>query len=149
MPFEGESFDLVVAYLSLIDIPDAKQAIAEMNRVLRPGGHLLIANLTSFFSASNPGGWRNGPDGTSYFVLDRYMGERSDWIGWGELRVLNWHRPLSTYMQLLLGTGLELRHFDEPMPHGGDPEQLHQCRRVPPFVLMDWQKPAPDAATAG
>jgi SAM-dependent methyltransferase len=141
LPFEDEAFDLVVAYLSLVDIADVKQSIAEMSRVLRPGGHLLIANLNSFYSASNPTGWRREADGTRSFQLDHYMDERSDWIGWGDLRVLNWHRPLCTYMSLLLGAGLHLRHFDEPLPHGGDPAQGDLFRRVPSFLIMDWEKP--------
>ena len=119
-----------------------------MNRVLRPGGHLLIANLNSFYSASNPTGWRSGPDGTQYFAIDHYMTERSDWIGWRDLRVLNWHRPLSTYMSLLLETGFQLRHFDEPLPHGGDAGQIELFRRVPSFVVMDWEKPPSPAAAA-
>jgi SAM-dependent methyltransferase len=143
LPFEDESFDLVVAYLSLVDIPDAGTAIEEINRVLRPSGHLLIANLNSFYSASNPAGWRSEADGTRRFVIDHYMAERSDWIGWGDLRVLNWHRPLSTYMSLLLGAGLQLRHFDEPLPHGGEAEQRDAVRRVPSFLIMDWEKPRP------
>src|ERR1700709_1789793 len=44
--FRDEAFDLVVSYLSLIDIPDVRAAVPEMARVLRPGGALLIANLT-------------------------------------------------------------------------------------------------------
>jgi SAM-dependent methyltransferase len=141
LPFEDKTFDLAVAYLSLIDIADAKAAIDEMNRVLRPGGHLLIANLNSFFSASNPTGWRKEADGTRQFLVDRYMGERADWVSWGGLRILNWHRPLSTYMSLLLGAGLQLRYFDEPLPHGDHPEQLDVFRRVPSFLVMDWEKP--------
>jgi len=43
-----------VAYLSLIDITDLRAAVSEMHRVLRPGGHLLIADHNGFFSASNP-----------------------------------------------------------------------------------------------
>ncbi len=46
LDFEDQSFDLVVSYLSLIDIPHLGVALAEMARVLRPGGSLLIANLT-------------------------------------------------------------------------------------------------------
>ena len=141
LPFEDRSFDLVVAYLSLIDIADVQAAITEMERVLRPGGHLLIANLNGFASASNPTGWRTEADGSRTFRLDNYSSERSDWIGWGNLRVLNWHRPLSTYMSLLLGAGLELRYFDEPLPHGGDPAQVALFHRVPGFLIMDWQKP--------
>lgn len=44
LPFGGGAFDLVVSYLSLIDIPGIAPAIAEMTRVLKPGGRLLIAN---------------------------------------------------------------------------------------------------------
>ena len=145
LDFPDASFGLVVSCLSLIDIEHADRAIAEMARVLRPGGHLLIANLTSFSTAANPNPWRPLADGTEGWVIDHYMDERSYWIGWGQLRVLNWHRPLSTYMSLLLDAGLELRHFDEPMPRGGsaaelDSSGLAASRRVPGFVVMDWQK---------
>ncbi|MDB5507371.1 MAG: methyltransferase [Devosia sp.] len=141
LPFEDQSFDLVVAYMSLIDIPDLAKAIGEMTRVLRSGGHLLIANLNSFYSASNPTGWREAEDGTNSFLIDHYLEERSDWIGWGELRVQNWHRPLGTYMALLLGNNLQLRYFDEPPPHGGNAQQIDLFRRVPSFLVMDWEKP--------
>ena len=52
MPFEDGDFDMVVSYLSLIDIPDSAAAIAEMARVVRPGGYVLIANLNSWVTAA-------------------------------------------------------------------------------------------------
>lgn len=152
LPFAGEQFDLVVAYMSLLDISDAKAAIAEMTRVLRPGGHLLIANLTSFSTAANPDPWKVLADGSRGWVIDDYMDERVYWIGWGNLRVQNWHRPLSTYMSLLLGEGLQLLHFDEPLPRVDDPEILERSgldssRRVPGFIVMDWRKPTDNGPT--
>ncbi|HEX6197282.1 MAG TPA: methyltransferase domain-containing protein [Jiangellaceae bacterium] len=42
LPFDDESFDTVVCTLSLCAIPDDEKAIAEMARVLRPGGRLLL-----------------------------------------------------------------------------------------------------------
>jgi ubiquinone/menaquinone biosynthesis C-methylase UbiE len=42
LPFADASFDTVVCTLSLCTIPDHRQAIAEMARVLRPGGKLLL-----------------------------------------------------------------------------------------------------------
>lgn len=42
MPFAGASFDTVVCTLSLCAIPDNRAAIAEMRRVLRPGGRLVL-----------------------------------------------------------------------------------------------------------
>ncbi|WP_419703434.1 class I SAM-dependent methyltransferase [Promicromonospora sp. NFX87] len=42
LPFGDESFDTVVCALSLCTIPDPVAAIAEMRRVLVPGGRLLL-----------------------------------------------------------------------------------------------------------
>jgi ubiquinone/menaquinone biosynthesis C-methylase UbiE len=42
LPFGDESFDTVVCTLSLCGIPDNVAAIAQMWRVLRPGGSLLL-----------------------------------------------------------------------------------------------------------
>jgi ubiquinone/menaquinone biosynthesis C-methylase UbiE len=42
LPFPDASFDTVVCTLSLCAIPDDRAAIAEMRRVLRPGGRLLL-----------------------------------------------------------------------------------------------------------
>jgi ubiquinone/menaquinone biosynthesis C-methylase UbiE len=42
LAFEDRSFDTVVTTWSLCTIPDADRALAEMRRVLRPGGSLLF-----------------------------------------------------------------------------------------------------------
>ena len=142
LEFADASFDLVVSYLTLIDIPDLNSAIPEMARVLRPGGVLLIANLNSFITAAPPPGWtRRRADGTKRFTIDNYLEERADWVAWREMRILNWHRPLSAYMTLLLGQGLALRYFDEPAAVGVDPDRAAEYRRVPFFLVMEWQKP--------
>ena len=44
LPFEDETFDTVVCTYSLCNIPDAPLAIAEMKRVLQPGGTLLLVD---------------------------------------------------------------------------------------------------------
>lgn len=129
LPVADASQDLVVSYLSLIDIPDLSTAIAEMARVLAPGGTLLIANLNSFKTAQSGG---LGQD---------YGDEWASWEEWRGIRVQNWHRPLSRYMTLLLGAGLMLRHFEEPLPTGGEPAKAARYRRWPWYVIMEWQKP--------
>lgn len=139
--FADHAFDLVVSYLSLIDIPDIKTAIAEMARVLKPGGTLLIANLTSFNTAGQPADWVKEADGTRRFSIDHYMTERAEWVRWRGIRVQNWHRPLSSYMSLLLDQDLELRHFSEPMPSpSADAARSDMHRRVPCFLIMEWKK---------
>ncbi|BAQ45075.1 MULTISPECIES: class I SAM-dependent methyltransferase [Methylobacterium] len=139
LPFADGAFDLVVSYLTLIDIPDVRAAIPEMARVLAPGGTLLIANLNGIATA---GGRAEDPDGHRRFRIDRYTEERAEWAEWHGIRVRNWHRPLSLYMCLLLGQGLVLRHFDEPMPQGGDPAKVARYARVPWFLVMEWAKAA-------
>ncbi|WP_327432918.1 class I SAM-dependent methyltransferase [Streptomyces sp. NBC_01236] len=42
LPFPDASFDTVVCTLSLCAIPDDRRAVAEMTRVLRTGGRLLL-----------------------------------------------------------------------------------------------------------
>jgi len=141
LDFADDSFDLVVSYLSLIDIPDIAAGIAEMARVLRPGGSLLIANLTSFNTAGQGEGWTNDWKGQARFPIDHYLRERADWVSWRGIRIRNWHRPLERYMSLLLEQGLLLRHFAEPAPYSGDPEMVARYCRVPWFLIMEWQKP--------
>ena len=137
LPVPDAAFDLVVSYLTLIDVPDLRAAVAEMTRALAPGGALLIANLTSFCTAY-PERERLAGGGV---VVDRYMEERPTLLEWSGIRVENWHRPLATYMRLLLDAGLRLRHFDEPPPAGGDPERMERYLRAPWFVVMEWSKP--------
>jgi SAM-dependent methyltransferase len=140
LPFPDASFDLVVSYLTLIDIPDYRAAIGEMARVLSPGGALLIANLTSFSSASQDR-WVTAPDGQMTFAIDNYLDEVSRWDEWRGIRVLNWHRPLSAYMSALLGAGLVLTHFDEPEPVDMSHPRAARYRRVPWHLIMEWRKP--------
>ena len=135
------SFDLAVSYLSLIDIPDTKSAIQEIYRLLRPGGTFLLANLQSFNTAGDPSGWTREADGTRRFYIDHYMDERAQWVTWSGVRVQNWHRPLSIYMDALLQAGFILRHFAEPEPLGAPDEQSARYRRAPYFLIMEWQKP--------
>jgi hypothetical protein len=102
----------------------------------------LIANLTSFATAGPDGGWQPDQDGRLHFCVDHYLNERAEWVNWRGIRVRNWHRPLSRYMTLLLGAGLMLTHFDEPAPNSGDPDRADRYRRVPWFLLMEWEKTA-------
>jgi SAM-dependent methyltransferase len=43
LPFQAASFDVVVAIYVLHHVPDTRRAVAEMARVLRPGGTAVVA----------------------------------------------------------------------------------------------------------
>jgi phosphatidylethanolamine/phosphatidyl-N-methylethanolamine N-methyltransferase len=44
MTFADASFDLAVAMFTATVVPDARKLLAEMRRVVKPGGHLLFVN---------------------------------------------------------------------------------------------------------
>ncbi|MBY6112951.1 class I SAM-dependent methyltransferase [Mameliella alba] len=148
LPFDDNSFDLVVSYLSLIDIPGHIRAIAEMARVLTPGGRLLVANLNPFVTAvprnwpEGRGGWVHEAGARRYFAIDDYMAGRGYATSWAGIRITNYHRPLSDYMSAFLGAGLVLRAYEEPGYTGSDPDAADKFRRVPWFNMMIWDKPA-------
>ena len=144
LPVPNASFELVVAYLSLIDMPEIGVPIAEMARVLKPGGSLLLANLNGFSTAAEDRGWVRDENGNPlHYPVDRYLEERAFWTEWRGIRIVNHHRPLSAYMREFMGHGLQLRFFDEPEPIKGAPEpKAGRYRRVPWYVVMEWQKPS-------
>jgi SAM-dependent methyltransferase len=143
LPFADDTFDLVVTYLSLIDIPDVESALGEMARVLAPGGTLLIANLNSFNTACADSGWIHDSSGARlHYPLDNYLTPRAMWIEYRGIRIMNFHRPLRTYLGVLLRMGLVMTHFDEPDPTAdAPPAKAINYRRAPWFHIMEWLKP--------
>jgi SAM-dependent methyltransferase len=145
LPFAGESFDVVVSYVTLVDIPDYRAAIAEAARVLRPGGAMAVANL-GFVTASarTDSGWiRDDQRNRLYYAIDRYAEERSMWYEWLGIRIENYHRPLAHYMSAYLETGLTLRVFEEPVPTDQslrEDGRFEDWFRVPLFTAMRWEK---------
>ena len=141
LDFADGSFDLVLSYLSLIDIQGLQEAVGEMARVLESGGTLLIVNLASFSTAGAEAGWITAADGTRlHFAVDRYLEERAIPAEWEGIRIVNWHRPLSTYLRLLLEQGLRLVDFAEPRPIGGAPDDIVDYERAPWAYVMEWRK---------
>jgi len=141
LEFEAGTFELVISYLSLVDIGDFRTAIREMCRVLKPGGSLLVANSTSFTSACAAQGWIRDEDGCRlHYPLDRYLEEFPYTAEWAGISVTNWHRPLSAYMAAFLECGLQLSFFSEPEPKSGEKSRQEVYRRAPWFVVMEWQR---------
>ncbi len=141
LPLPEHSTDLVVFYLTFIDIPDIASAISEATRVLRPGGRILIANLSSFITAAQHDGWTRHEDGSGSVHFRKYLEESVYWTHWRGIRIQNWHRPTAFYMRLLLDAGLHLTHFDEPPSTHPDDEIRKRYNNVAYFTLMEWQKP--------
>jgi SAM-dependent methyltransferase len=120
LPFADGSFDGVVACLVFEHIEDADGAIAEVARVLRPGGRFMF--LLNHPLLQTPGSgwiddtildeqyWRIGP----YLVENHGMEEieKGVWIPFI-------HRPLSMYMNAMASVGLYVTRMEEPPPPPG------------------------------
>jgi SAM-dependent methyltransferase len=145
LPFDAASFDLVVSYLTLIDIPDFRAALREMVRVLKPGGSLLICEPQQLHLLQCRG-MDQGSGGALPTLSRRSVlgGVPPSGVEWSGIRIHNWHRPLAAYMKELLGHGLVLTFFDEPQPRSGNAEQQARHRRVPWFLVMEWRRPISD-----
>jgi len=144
LPVADASMDLVVSYLSLLDIPDYKAAIHEMRRVLKPGGRCVIANQNGLATASTKYWARDEDNNKLHWTMDNYSTERPCKAEWAGISVINWHRPMSAYLQTFLGESFTLEHFDEPVPKAHVPQApdlFSTNRRVPLFCTMVWRAP--------
>lgn len=119
LPFAAGSFDAAVACLVFEHVRDADTAIAEVARVIRPGGRFAFFLNHPLLQVPNSGWiddhvldppeqyWRIGP----YLVEDESVQEVDPGVYLPFV-----HRPLSRYVNALIANGLLLRHMDEPAP---------------------------------
>ena len=52
LPFEADSFDIVTSHTFFTNIPDPERAMAEMKRVVRPGGKIVSVTPMSYASSA-------------------------------------------------------------------------------------------------
>lgn len=120
LPFADGSFDTVIACLVFEHIDAVDEAIAEVGRVLAAGGRFLFFLNHPLLQTPNSGWiddtildeqyWRIGP----YLVEDQRVEEvdKDVWIPFI-------HRPLSRYINALVGAGLLVTRMEEPAPPPG------------------------------
>jgi len=141
------SFDRVVAAMSLMDVEDYAGAVAEVHRVLRPGGDLWMSLTHPCFSPPVSRWIRDETGRLQVFTVDRYF-ERIAWDSRiaPQFRdpVLRRHRPLEDYLGAPLRQGFLLRDFREPNPTAEELEKsprFERLTRIPYFLFLHWEKP--------
>ncbi len=122
LPFPDASFDAVVACLVFEHIREVDQAIAEVARVLQPGGRFCFFLNHPLLQVPNSGWiddqmldppeqyWRIGP----YLIEDETIEEVEK-----DVFIPFIHRPLSRYINALADNGLMLERMVEPAPPPG------------------------------
>ncbi len=142
LPFADESFDAVVACLVFEHIREVDAAIAEVARVLEPGGRFLFFLNHPLLQTPNSGWiddqildppeqyWRIGP----YLVEDETVEEVEK-----DVFIPFIHRPLSRYVNALLDNGLVLERMEEPAPPTGflaRAEEYEAAATIPRLLFL-------------
>jgi SAM-dependent methyltransferase len=122
LPFADASFDAVVACLVFEHIEAVDEALAEVGRVLRPGGRFLFFLNHPLLQTPGSGWiddqvldppeqyWRIGP----YLIEDNSLEEVEK-----DVFIPFIHRPMSRYVNAMISAGLVIRRMEEPAPPPG------------------------------
>jgi SAM-dependent methyltransferase len=115
LPYADGAFDDVVASLVLHYLRDWTEPLAELRRVLAPGGRLILSvNHPMVYSFNHPG--------TDYFAITRYS---EDYVFSGQDAVLTfWHRPLHAMTDAFTEAGFRIAVVSEPPASADAPREL-------------------------
>jgi SAM-dependent methyltransferase len=130
LPLRAAVADLAIAFMSFQDVDDMPGAVAEVARVLRPGGAFVVAivhpiNSGGEFDAS---GTRFTLYPSSYFD-DRHYADDVDKNG-VQMRFESRHRSIEAYSRAFEAAGFVI----EVLREVGDPDPSDKWHRVPLFL---------------
>lgn len=105
LPYDDDSFDVVVCSLALHYLKDWVAPLTELRRVLRPGGRLVV-------SVPHPMVYPFNYRERDYFALAQYS-EEFEFDGQAAT-LTYWHRPLHAMTDAFTAAGLRIAVVSEP-----------------------------------
>jgi SAM-dependent methyltransferase len=153
---DHETFDVAVAYLSVIDVPRYEEALKEVSRVLKPGGEFVFSLVHPCFCPPDSD-WEPRVAGVVpirdadrlFRKVDHYRPAREmRFRMWptAPVETVNYHRPLSDYAHACRAAGLLIRDIVEPTAEEPVMERIDFLRgdyRAPTFIILDCVKASP------
>ncbi|WP_030729303.1 class I SAM-dependent methyltransferase [Streptomyces sp. NRRL F-2890] len=137
LPYPDDAFDDVVASLVLHYLEDWGPALAELRRVLRPGGR-LIASVDHPFAVTLMHREVGREAECDYFDTTNWTTEWT--IGSQTALVSRWHRPLHATIEAFTGAGFRIEVISEPDPdpaaHERFPEAIAAMPRFLSFLFF-------------
>lgn len=139
LPFANSSFDFAAAFMSLMDVPETDRALAEVHRILKPGGFLQFSIAHPCFDTPHRRNLRDENHRTYAIEVGKYFegseGQIEEWLfkaapaeekqGLRKFRIPRFRRTLSHWLNLLIETGFRLERVEEPRPSD---ETVAVCR---------------------
>jgi SAM-dependent methyltransferase len=145
LPFADASFDLVIAYMSIMNFDEPEAAVGEMARVLTPRGRVCAAIVHPLDSA---GRWSE-PEPDGQFLVERsyYEPEPKLWVSNRDgIEVTFYDRGLTLerLMRCFEDASLLIEALREPQPSDDFVQRFPisaRRRRVPLFLQLRAVKP--------
>lgn len=134
LPVRDASVSLAISSMVLMDVDDLDAHVAELSRVLRPGGRLAVAVL-------HPLGLDTTDVGDDVMAVDRPMDSRllvDSPIADDDDPVRIWHRPIAEYVSTLGRHGLAVIEMVESRPDD-EVARRHAAKtwqRIPLFLHL-------------
>lgn len=135
LPFDAATFDLVVAYNSLMDVEDMPAAVREAARVLEPGRRMAICVTHPIADAGRFVASADAPE--AFVIADTYLGARRyegvyqrDGVS---MDFSGWAYDLETYFAAFESAGFVVERLMEPTP---SPLRDAKWARVPMFLML-------------
>lgn len=115
LPYDDDRFDVITCSLALHYVKDWSPTLAELRRVLKPGGRLVISIIHPFVYAFCY-------QDKDYFELTRYSEdyEHDD----ATFTLTYWHRPLQDVLNTFIDAGLRATSITEPSAVPETPVEL-------------------------
>jgi SAM-dependent methyltransferase len=128
LPWEAESFDLAVAFMSLHDMDDVTGAVAEAARVLEAGGSLCLAIVHPLNRA---------PEALDDYFVEHRFAEELELDGL-HMTFEGIDRPLEAYTRALSHVGFLIEELREPRPTAAlaAASRLAKAAKRPYFLHM-------------
>ncbi|KOG52001.1 class I SAM-dependent methyltransferase [Streptomyces varsoviensis] len=132
LPYPDDTFDDVVASLVLHYLEDWGPALAELRRVLKPGGR-LIASVDHPFAVNLIHREAGREAENDYFDTANWTVEWT--IGGHTALVSRWNRPLHAMTEAFTGAGFRITVISEPEPDPAAREMFPEAIAATPRFL--------------
>lgn len=144
LPFPDRSFDIVLACLVFEHISAVDEAIAEVGRVLEPGGRFIFFLNHPLLQTPGSGWIDDHILDEQYWRIGPYLIE-ADEIEEVEKNVFIpfVHRPMSRYVNAMAAAGMHLIEMQEPAPPPGFLEkagEYGEAGTIPRLLLLHARK---------
>jgi SAM-dependent methyltransferase len=104
LPFDDGAFGVVLSHLVLSHLAEWRPVFDEFRRVLNAEGTLVFAVVHPLQYYM------------SYDAVDKYYDTAAVELGWEDVDITSYHRPVSDAVNSLADAGFRLDRFEEPRP---------------------------------